>query len=185
MIPEIKKKMTEKMDKSMEHLHTALAGIRTGRASLSLLDGIMVDYYGTPTPLRQAASLSIPESRLITIQPWEVRLIGDIEKAVLAANIGLTPANDGKIIRLPFPPLTEERRKELVKMAHKTGEDTKVSMRNIRRDANDELKKLHKESKITDDEFKKAQDDIQKVTDQHIQRIDEALTRREKEILEV
>src|SRR5207253_6571847 len=143
-----------------------------GRASLALLDGIKVDYYGTLTPVRQIASLATPESRLITVQPWESNLIGEIERAIQASDLGVTPTNDGKIIRLAVPPLSEERRKELVKLAKKLGEETKVIIRNIRRDTNEELKKLHKDIKVTEDELKKAQDEVQKLTDQGVQRVD-------------
>ena len=182
---ELKKKMVEKMEGAQDHLRSELAGIRTGRASLSLLDGIKVDYYGTPTPVRQVASLATPEPRLITIQPWESNLIGEIERAIQTSDLGVTPTNDGKIIRLALPPLNEERRKELVKLAKKLGEETKVTIRNIRRDTNEELKKLHKDTKITEDELRKAQDEVQKVTDQGIQRIDEMIKKKESEILEV
>ena len=182
---ELKKKMIEKMEGAQDHLRTELASIRTGRASLVLLDGIKVDYYGTPTPLRQVASLATPEPRLITIQPWESNLIGEIERVLQASDLGVTPTNDGKIIRLAVPPLSEERRKELVKVAKKLGEETKVTIRNIRRDTNEELKKLHKDTKITEDELRKAQDEVQKLTDQGIQRIDGMIKKKESEILEV
>lgn len=177
--------MIEKIEASQDHLRSELASIRTGRASLALLDSIKVDYYGTPTPIRQVASLATPEPRLITIQPWEPNLIGEIERAIQASDLGVTPTNDGKIIRLALPPLSEERRKELVKLAKKLGEETKVTIRNIRRDTNEELKKLHKDTKITEDELRKAQDEVQKVTDQGIQRADEIIKKKESEILEV
>lgn len=177
--------MIEKMEGAQDHLRSELAGIRTGRASLALLDGIKVDYYGTPTPVRQVASLATPEPRLITIQPWEPNLIGEIERAIQTSDLGVTPTNDGKIIRLAVPPLSEERRKELVKLAKKLGEETKVIIRNIRRDTNEELKKLHKDTKVTEDELRKAQDEVQKLTDQGILRVDEMIKKKESEILEV
>jgi ribosome recycling factor len=182
---DLKKKMTEKIEGALEHLRLELAGVRTGRASLALLDGIKVDYYGTPTPVRQIAALATPDPRSITVQPWEPDLIGEIERAIQASDIGITPTNDGKLIRLSIPPLSEERRKDLVKHAKKLGEETKVTIRNVRRDANEELKKLHKDTKITEDELRKNQDEVQKFTDQGIQKIDEIIKKKEAEILEV
>lgn len=182
---EIKHKCSEKMDHALEHLKRDLAGLRTGRASVALVDGIRVDYYGTPTPLKQVANISTPDSRLITIQPWEPNLIKEIEKAIQASDLGLTPSNDGKIIRIPLPPLTEERRKELLKVCKKHGEDIKVQVRGFRRDSNDELKKLQKEAKLTEDELRKAEAEVQKLTDQHIEKIDQTLKKKEDEILEV
>jgi ribosome recycling factor len=182
---DLKKRMAEKIETTQDHLRAELAGIRTGRASLALLDGIKVDYYGTPTPVKQVASLATPESRLITVQPWEPNLIGEIERAIQTSDLGITPTNDGKIIRLAIPPLSEERRKDLVKLAKKLGEETKVTIRNVRRDTNEELKKLHKEAKISEDELRKNQDEVQKFTDQGIQRIDEIIKKKEAEILEV
>jgi ribosome recycling factor len=145
----------------------------------------MVDYYGTPTPLEQVATLNIPESRLITIQPWEQRLVSDIEKAILKSDLGLTPANDGRIIRIPIPPLTEERRRQLVKVVKKRGEDAKVAIRNIRRDTNEALKKLNKDKHLSDDDLKKSLEEIQKLTDSYIDKVDEALKHKENEIMEV
>jgi ribosome recycling factor len=185
MIDELKNKMREKMDQAMEHLRKDLAGVRTGRASLSLLDGIQVDYYGSPTPLKQVAALSVPEARLITIQPWDATVIPEIEKAIIASNLGLNPNNDGKLIRLGIPPLTEERRKELVKSVKKMGEDSKVRIRNIRRDTNEEIKNLLKESKIAEDAQRKGQEEVQKTTDQYITKIDEMINKKEAEVLEV
>jgi ribosome recycling factor len=186
MIPdELKKTMLEKMEGCQDHLRSELAGIRTGRASLALLDGIKIDYYGTPTPVRQIASLATPEPRLITIQPWEPNLIVEIERAIQTSDLGVTPTNDGKIIRLALPPLSEERRKELVKIAKKLGEEAKVAIRNVRRDTNEGLKKLHKDTKITEDVLRKAQDEVQKLTDQGIERIDAMIKKKESEILEV
>ena len=184
MIDDIYQDTTESMSKSIEALERELQRVRTGRASLSILDGIKVDYYGTLTPLNQMATLAVPESRLITIQPWDVSVIKDIEKALLKSDLGLTPANDGKILRISIPPLTEERRKELVKLVHKMCEEHKVSVRNVRRDSNELLKSLKKDGDISEDEAFKAQDEVQKITDEHIKLIDECFTKKEKEILE-
>ena len=184
MIDDIYQETRESMNKSIEALKRELNRVRTGRASLSILDGIKVDYYGTLTPLNQMATLAVPESRLITIQPWDVSVIQDVEKAILKSDLGLTPANDGKILRISIPPLTEERRKELVKMVHKMCEDHKVSVRNARRDSNELLKSLKKDGDISEDEAFKAQDEVQKITDEHIKLIDECFTNKEKEILE-
>jgi ribosome recycling factor len=173
------------MDHVIEHLRRELATIRTGRASLSLLDGVQVDYYGNLMPLRQIASLSIPESRIIAIQPWEPSRIPEIEKAIQGANLGLQPSNDGKVIRLTIPPLTEERRKEYVKLARRMGEDAKVAMRNVRREVNDDLKKAHKAGDLSEDAQRTAQDEIQRLTDQYVARVDDILAKKESEILEV
>ncbi len=180
-----KQKTTERMEAALEHLKHDLAGLRTGRASLALLDGIKIDYYGTATPLKQVANLSVPEPRLITIQPWEPPMIREIEKAIQASGLGLTPSNDGKMIRVPIPPLSEERRKELIKVCKKHGEDTKVAMWNIRRDGNDELKQRHKDGKLSEDELRKAEAEIQKLTDQYVQKVDQIIKKKEEEILEV
>jgi len=184
MIAEIHEDTTDRMGKTITALENELKRIRTGRASLSLLDAIRVDYYGTVTPLNQMATLAVPESRLITIQPWDASVLKDIEKALLKSDLGLTPSNDGKIIRLAIPPLTEERRKELVKVVHKMCEDHKVAARNIRRDSNDLLKSLKKDGDISEDDAFKAQDETQKITDQFINKIDEVYKEKEKEILE-
>jgi len=181
----IRQKATEKMEAALEHLKHDLAGLRTRRASVALLDGIRVDYYGTMTPLKQVANLSTPEARLITVQPWEPQLIKEIEKAISASGLGITPSNDGKVIRIPIPPLTEERRKELTKICKKHGEDTKVHVRGFRRDANEELKKLQKDAKLTEDELRKGEAEIQKLTDQYIQKIDDVIKKKEHDILEV
>ena len=173
MIPEIKKKTEDRMKGSLEALKHEFSTVRTGRASMSLVDDVMVDYYGTPTPLNQVATLSVPDSRTITIQPWETKMLGPIEKAILKSDIGVTPTNDGKIIRLVIPPLTEDRRKELVKKCKKMAEDAKVAVRNIRRDANDALKKVEKDKAITEDELKKSEEETQKMTDEFIKRIDD------------
>ena len=185
MVEEIFEDLNERMGKSIESLKREYSRLRTGRASLSLLDGIRVSYYDTPTPLNQMASLAVPEPRLIVIQPWDKTAIGDIEKAILKSELGLTPMNDGKVIRIAIPPLTEERRKELVKVARKMAEDNKVAIRNIRRDANDMLKDLKTEKEITEDDLYRSQDEVQKITDDFISQVDELCTVKEKEILEI
>jgi ribosome recycling factor len=172
------------MAKSVIALKNELNRVRTGRASLSILDGIKVDYYGTSTPLNQMATLAVPESRLITIQPWDISVIKDIEKALLKSDLGLTPSNDGKIIRISIPALTEDRRKELVKVVSKICEDYKVSVRNIRRDSNELLKSMKKDGEISEDDAFKSQDEVQKITDEQVKLIDECFKEKEKEILE-
>ncbi|MBW2335793.1 MAG: ribosome recycling factor [Deltaproteobacteria bacterium] len=184
MIESIYQETRESMGKSVEALKNELKRIRTGRASLSILDGIKVDYYGTLTPLNQMATLAVPESRLITIQPWDVSVIKDIEKAILKSDLGLTPSSDGKIIRISIPQLTEDRRKELVKVVHKVCEEYKVSVRNFRRDSNELLKSMKKDGEITEDDTFKSQEQVQKITDEHIKLIDECYQEKEKEILE-
>lgn len=181
----VQQKTTDGMEKSLEHLKRDLSGLRTGRASVALLDNIRVDYYGTMTPLKQVASVSTPEARLITVQPWDVKLIKEIEKALATSDLGITPSNDGKVIRVPLPPLTEERRKDLIKICKKHGEETKVQIRAVRRDANEELKKLQKEGKLSEDDLRRAEAEIQKLTDQYIVKIDQVLRKKEEEILEV
>ena len=183
--PVVKQKVLEKMEHALEHLKRDLAGLRTGRASVALLDGIKVDYYGNPTQLRQVANVAIPESRLITIQPYEQTMIREIEKAIQISDLGLTPSNDGKLIRVPLPPLTEERRKELTKICKKHGEEVKVQIRGFRRDGNEELKKLQKDTKLTEDELRKSEAEIQKLTDQYVQKVEDVLKKKESEILEV
>ena len=173
------------MEGAIDALKKEFGSVRTGRASLSLLDGIMVDYYGTLTPLQQLASLSVPESRQIAIQPWEQRIIPEIEKAIMKSDLGLTPSNDGKFIRIGIPALTEERRKQLVKVVKKRAEEAKVAIRNIRRDTNEELRKLEKEKHLSEDDAKKSHDEIQKLTDFYITKIDEVLKHKENEIMEV
>ena len=184
MIDDIYQETRDRMDKSIAALTNDLKRVRTGRASLSLLDGIRADYYGTPTPLNQMATLAVPESRLITIQPWDVSAIKEIEKSILKSDLGLTPSNDGKIIRISIPPLTEERRKELGKIVHKICEDSKVAIRNIRRDSNDLLKGMKKDGDISEDDAFKAQDQVQQITDEYIKNIDDIYQEKEKEILE-
>ncbi|NNF98477.1 MAG: ribosome recycling factor [Desulfobacteraceae bacterium] len=184
MIEETFQETKDRMAKTITALKNELKRVRTGRASLSLLDGISADYYGTPTPLNQMASLSVPESRLILIQPWDVSAIKEIEKAILKSDLGLTPSNDGKVVRISIPPLTEERRKDLVKVVNKMCEEHKVAIRNIRRDSNEFLKGLKKEGDISEDDAFKAQDQIQKITDDYIKKIDDTYKEKEKEILE-
>jgi len=184
MIESIYDETRESMGKSVTALKNELKRVRTGRASLSILDGIKVDYYGTPTPLNQMATLAVPESRLITIQPWDASAIKEIEKAILKSDLGLTPSSDGKIIRISIPALTEERRKELVKVVRKICEDYKVSIRNIRRDSNELLKIMKKDGEISEDDAFKSQDEVQKITDEQIKLIDECFGEKEKEILE-
>jgi ribosome recycling factor len=184
MLDDIYQDSRESMDKTIASLHNELNRVRTGRANLSLLDGIRVDYYGTLTPLNQMASLAVPESRLITIQPWDATVIKEIEKAILKSDLGLTPSNDGKLIRMAIPPLTEERRKQLAKSVHKTCEDHKIAIRNLRRDANEMLKSLKKDGDISEDDAFRGQDQVQKITDDFIAQIDTIYKDKEKEILE-
>jgi ribosome recycling factor len=184
-VKEVEANLRTRMEKALADLQHEMASIRTGRASLGILDHIRVDYYGTPTPLNQLANLHVPEPSMITIQPWDVTQIGPIERAIRVSDLGLNPANDGKIIRLPIPPLTEERRKELVKRLHGVAEHHRVSLRNIRRDANEASKKLLKDKKITEDEDKRAHDEIQKLTDGYMEKLDNAAKGKEKEILEI
>jgi ribosome recycling factor len=187
MLSEHKKRTEEKMNKALDVLKKEFATLRTGRASLGILDGITVDFYGTPTALNQVSNLAMPDPRMITLQPWEPKMLGEIEKAILKSDIGITPSNDGKIIRLSVPPLTEERRHQIVKHAKKLAEDARVATRNVRRDVNDDIKKQSKDKSapVSEDEVKKLQDDIQKITDNHIKKIDELLAHKEKEIMTV
>jgi ribosome recycling factor len=185
MIKDVMHYMDEHMDKTIESLRREYAKVRTGRASTALLDDIRVDYYGTPSSLNQVATLSVPEPRTITIQPWESKQIAVIEKAIMNANLGFTPANDGRVIRIVLPPLTEERRKEIVKSLKKMAEEAKVATRNIRRDAIEKLKKLEKEKQITEDELKKSEKQVQEHTDLHVTKIDDVLGHKEKEVMEV
>jgi ribosome recycling factor len=184
-VKEIEANAKTRMDKALADLQHDMAGVRTGRASVSLLDNVRADYYGTLTPLNQLATLHVPEPSLITVQPWDVSQIGVIEKAIRSADLGLNPANDGKLIRVPIPPLTEERRKELVKKLHHVAEDHRVAMRNVRRDANENVKKLLKDKAISEDEDRRAHDEIQKLTDAQIQKLDQASKAKEKEIMEL
>ncbi len=174
-----------KMERSLAALRKELSRIRTGRATLALLEGIDVDYYGTTTPLNQMATLAAPESRLLTIQPWDKSQVGLIEKAIQRSDLGLTPMNDGKIIRLAIPPLTAERRKDLVKKVKKIGEDAKVALRNVRREGNETLKDLEKTKDISQDDLRRGQEQVQKITDRFISQVDDVLNGKEHEILEV
>jgi ribosome recycling factor len=173
------------MNKVLDNLEKEFSKLRTGRASTSLVEDLKVDYYGTPTPLKQIASISVPDSRSLTIQPWDRNAFGDVEKAIQKSDLGLNPINDGKIIRINIPPLTEERRKELVKLAKKYTEDARVAIRNVRRDANDKLKSMEKDKEITEDDLHKGQDDVQKLTDDKIKQADDILAEKEKEIMEI
>ena len=184
-IKEVEANVKVRMEKAISDLQHEMAAIRTGRATLGILDHIRVDYYGTPTPLNQVANLHVPEPALITIQPWDVSQIGVIEKAIRISDLGLNPGNDGKIIRLPIPPLTEERRKEFVKKLHAAAEHHRVSVRAIRRDGNEAVKKLLKDKKVTEDEDKRAHDEIQKLTDAYMDKIDQASKAKEKDIMEI
>jgi ribosome recycling factor len=182
---EVNKQAKEKMEKTLESLKHDFASIRTGRASLAILEPIRVEAYGTMMKLDQVASLSVPDSRLITIQPWDPQLIPVIEKAIIKSDIGINPSNDGKLIRLAIPQLTEERRKQIVKVVNKRGEEAKISIRNIRREANDELKKMEKDNHISSDEIKKGLDEIQKLTDSYIKKIDETREHKDAEVMEI
>lgn len=184
MKDEVLQTMKSKMEKAIQAYQKELNRLRTGRATPALLEGIRVDYYGTPTPIQQTASVTIPESRLITIQPWDKTLIEPIEKAIQKANLGLSPTNDGKVIRIAIPPLTEERRKELVKIVRKMAEECKITVRNIRREGNESLKKLEREKKLSEDDLHRASEEVQKITDAHIEQIDRILEAKQKEIME-
>ena len=185
MINDVQKDLQVNLDKAIEALKKDLGKVRTGRASVSILDGMRVDYYGTPTPLNQVASLNVPDPRLITIKPWERSLIPEIEKTIRASQLGLNPSSDGEIVRLPMPPLTEERRRELVKMVKKMAEDAKVALRGARRDANEMLKELQKTRDITEDDEKRGLKKVQEATDAAVAKVDEIVVKKETEILEV
>ncbi len=185
MKEEIFAELRENMDAAIQSLEKSFSKVRTGRASLSLLDGIRVEYYGTVTPLNQLASLSTPESRMILISPWDSSVLGAIEKAIQKSDLGLMPSNDGKLIRLQIPVLTEERRKELVRVVHKAAEECRIKQRNLRRDANEQVKKLKKDSAISEDEQFAIVDEIQKITDSYIAQTDKLLVAKEKEIMEI
>lgn len=184
MKDEILSEMRDKMNKSVEALKRDFNRIRTGRATTALLDGIKVDCYETQMPLEQVSSVAVPESRLITIQPWDQSIIGNIEKSILKSELGLTPMNDGKIIRISIPPLTEERRKELAKLARKMSEEGKISVRNFRREANEMFKELKNEKEISEDDLYKSQDEVQKITDEFIEKIEKITAQKENEIME-
>ncbi|MDP2209574.1 MAG: ribosome recycling factor [Bacteroidota bacterium] len=185
MVKDILRETENKMKKAVEVVRQEFIKIRSGKATTTLLDGIKVDYYGSIMPLNQVGTVGTPDIRMITVTPWDKGMIGPIEKAILAANIGLNPANDGTVIRLPVPPLNEERRKELVKLIKKFAEDGKVALRNVRRDANEHLKKSEKEEHFSEDERKRGEEDVQKLIDKHIKEIDSLVTHKEKEIMEV
>ncbi len=185
MVDEIYNHAEEKMKKAIENLRYELNKIRTGKASASILDGVKVNYYGSVVPLKQAASISVPEIRLITVQPWDKSMINEIEKAILKSDIGLSPVNDGHIIRLPIPPLTEERRLELVKQTKRLGEEIKISVRNSRREANEGFKKEEKDGNISEDDSYRFQENIQELTDEYVKKVDEILKVKDQEIMEV
>ncbi len=185
MIDELHSELQASMEKSIDALQRDLRRIRTGRASLALLDGIMVDYYGSSTPINQLATLSIPEPRQIAIQPWDSKAVPDIEKAILKSELGLNPNNDGKVVRIVLPPLTEDRRKELVKIVKKMGEEFKVQLRNQRRDANEMLKDMKKEKQISEDDLRKEQERVQKALDGYITKVDAVVAEKETEIMEI
>jgi len=185
MMKELKPILDDHMNKAIKSLQNQMSKVRTGRATASVLDGISADYYGTPTPIKNLGQISTPEARLLQIQPFDKTAIGAIEKAILAANIGLTPGNDGNFIRISFPALTEDKRKAFVKDVKKIGEDTKVAIRNIRRDQNDKVKAAEKDKKVSEDESKKIQDEIQKITDNFIKEVDKVVEAKEKELLTV
>ncbi len=177
--------LKERMEKTINNFTEKLAEVRAGRANPAILNKVKIDYYGTPTPINQVAGVSVPEARLIVIQPWDVSILKEIEKAILASDIGINPNNDGKVIRLAFPELNEERRKELVKDIKKMAEEAKVAIRAVRRDGIEEAKTEQKEGNMTEDELKNAENEIQKLTDQHVEEIDEILSKKEKEIMSV
>jgi ribosome recycling factor len=179
------KQTEDKMKKSLSALEDEFNTLRTGRASPALFDKVRVEYYGNPTPINQVATISVPEARLVVIQPWDKSIIGDIEKAIQKSELSVNPSNDGKVIRIAIPPLTEERRKEFVKVAKNMAEQTRVSIRNVRRDANDELKKSEKDGELSEDELKRAEDEVQKLTDTYIEKVNSMLEEKETEILEV
>ncbi|MGZ8441626.1 MAG: ribosome recycling factor [Candidatus Deferrimicrobiaceae bacterium] len=185
MMEALVKDTSARMERSIEAFRKELGKVRTGRASFSLLDGVKVDYYGTLTPLQQVGTLSVPESRLITVTPWDTKMIGPIEKAIQGSGLGLNPSSDGKTVRIPIPPLTEERRRELAKVVRKMGEDARVAVRNVRREAIEKLKDREKKKEISEDVVKRGQERIQKETDAHVKKIDEILKSKEQEILEV
>lgn len=185
MIKDLMDDAKRRMDKSVEVLQKELAAVRTGRASLAIFDGVKVDYYGTETPLNQVANLAVPEANLITIQPWEPPMLEKIEKAILSSDLDLNPANDGKILRIPIPPLTEERRKILVKQVGKMAEEGRTAIRQVRRDVNDRLKKLLKDKEVSEDEEKRALKDVQELTDSHIEKLEEIIKKKEQELMTV
>jgi len=184
-VKEIEANAKQRMEKALGDLQHAMSAVRTGRASVNLLDNVRVEYYGTPTPVNQLANLHVPEPGMITVQPWDVSQIAPIEKAIRTADLGVNPSNDGKVIRIPIPPLNEERRRDLAKKLHGIAEDHRVAIRNIRRDANDTIKKLAKEKKIAEDEDRRGHDETQKLTDSFMLKLDQAAKAKEKEIMEI
>ena len=185
MFNKVLSKTTSEMEKSIENLKHEFSTIRTGRASLSLIQDIKVEYYGTQVPLNQVSNVSIPDARLIEIKPWEQKMVKEIESAIIKSELGITPNNDGKVVRLPIPALTEERRKELAKITKKMAEDHKVTIRNIRRESNENLKQMEKEKQISEDELRKSEDKVQEITDKFIKKVDESCAHKEKEMMEV
>jgi len=185
MLDEVISESKDAMNRAVEALKREMSKVRTGRASISLLDDVRVDYYGTPTPLNQVGTLAVPEARLITIQPWEKQLIPEIEKAIFKSDLGLNPASDGQLIRIAIPALTEERRKDMVKVIRRMGEDAKIAVRNARRDANDNLKMLEKEKEISEDDLKRGEKQVQDVTDSFVEKVDEVVAHKEKEVMEI
>ena len=185
MINELHEQIESRMDKSVHTLKRELARLRAGRANPQILDRIMVDYYGVPTPLNQLGNITVPEARLLVISPWDSKIIPAVEREIMKSDLGITPTNDGKVIRLVFPELTEERRKELVKTVKKMGEETKIAIRNIRREANDQLRKMQKNSEITEDDLRTEENNVQKLTDDFIKKVDEVIKDKENEIMEV
>ena len=185
MLKDLEKSAKEKMAQPIAFLHKELGTIRTGRATPAVLDGVNVDYFNTPTPINQVASVSAPESRLIVVQPWDPSLLGEMEKAIHKANLGLTPTNDGKVIRISIPALTEERRKELVRVAKKMAEECRIALRNLRRELNDQVKEMEKEKEISEDDMRRSQTDIQKMTNSFIEDVGAIIQKKEKEILEI
>jgi ribosome recycling factor len=175
----------QKMDKAIEALRREFQSVRTGKASAQLLDVVRVDAYGSQVPLNQVATVSAPEARLLVIQPWDPKMIGPIEKAIQLSDLGLNPSNDGKIVRVPIPALTEERRREFVKLLHKMAEEARVAVRQVRKDSNDEIKRRQKDGEISEDQARREQDEVQKLTDQHVQKVEELLKHKEAEVLEV
>jgi ribosome recycling factor len=184
-IPEVMKDVQHRMHGAIEALHAHFKTLRTGRANAAMLDGILVDYYGTPTPLAQAASVKVPEAALLVLEPWDKSMVGPIEKAIRTSDLGFNPASDGKIIRVPIPVLTEERRKELVKKAHQMAEEARTAIRQVRRDGNDKLKKMLKNHELSEDDEKRALDEIQKLTDKHIDEVASVLKSKEHDIMAV
>ncbi len=185
MLDEIRNRAEQSMEKALEHLRHELATIRTGKASPALLDVIHVEYFGSKVPLKQVATIAAPEPRLLTVQPWDKSIIPEIEKAIQASELGLNPQNDGSLIRIPIPPLTEERRRDLVKVVRRMGEECKIAVRNARRDANDRIRKLEKSHEVSEDDARKAHDEVQKITDRFVEKVDEIVAAKEKEVMEI